>query len=299
MIGEKSDAADTARICIENGTGMDIVGIEVRTDDMDYQDSLISYSEPVKDGEKAVLYYNTTEAEQAAQANGNTPVYRVRFTFPDDSVVVHDFPFGSLDEVRVCVENTYGSGYLIYKDSTGQDVSTEEIEIHITRRQLGLEDYDEPLPTAAAVPSNASGGDNTADDQEVNTAEDNGGGTGEGGTDQTADTGTDTGNGGTGGTDTGNGGTDTGNDGTDTGNAGTDAGTGGTDTVDGGTDAGNTGTDTVDGGTDAGNTGTDAGTGGTDAGTDAGNGGTDAQADPGETEVVNNGEIVEDPEAVG
>ena len=288
VIGEKSEAADVYKIRLVNKTGMDIIGIEVKSDDMSgYPENLMPSSQSLKDGEKAVFYYNAADALKEAGDGGTKPVFRVRFTFPSDSVVIHNFPFGTADEVQIFVEDTYGSGYLVYTPEGGQEINTEREEVHITKVQLGIEDDYTPEQTA-----------DTADDTAPSYNTD--GDTGDDGTDAGTDNDADTADGGGAGEDNG-----TGND-ADTGN--------GTGTGDNG---GGTGTGDTGGGADAGDdNGGDAGTdhngdivdtaddgGGTaEAGDDAQDGGTDGDnggANPDETEVVGDTDIVDDPEAVG
>ncbi len=274
VIGEKSEAADVYKIRLVNKTGMDIIGIEVKSDDMSgYPENLLSSSQSLKDGEKAVFYYNAADALKEAGDGGTKPVFRVRFTFPSDSVVIHNFPFGTADEVQIFVEDTYGSGYLVYTPEGGQEINTEREEVHITKVQLGIEDDYTPEQTAdtadGAAPSYDTDGDTGDDGTDAGTdndAEDGGGAGEDNGTDNDADTGNDTGTGDNGG------GADTGDD----------------NGVDAGTDHNG---DIVDTGDDGGGTADDA----QDGGTDGDNGGVDLD----ETEVVGDTDLVDDPEAVG
>ncbi|MCI7030620.1 immunoglobulin-like domain-containing protein [Clostridium sp.] len=78
----------------------------------------------------------------------------------------------------------------------------------------------------------------------------------------------------------GNGGTDSGNNGSDSENGGNDSGNNGSDSGNGGTDSGNNGSDSGNGGTDSGNNGSDSGNGGNDSennGNNSVNGGSNSE----------------------
>ena len=78
----------------------------------------------------------------------------------------------------------------------------------------------------------------------------------------------------------GNGGTDSGNNGSDSENGGNDSGNNGSDSGNGGTDSGNNGSDSGNGGNDSGNNGSDSGNGGNDSennGNNSVNGGSNSE----------------------
>lgn len=236
-IGTVADGENVQVVNLTNSTGKAIKGFAVKYDAQeDFGDNMLADGDVFANGEERNVYYDTTEAIEAASADVSAesaetdPSYTVLLTFEDDSTAeVHNFPFEDSKDLTLLTDGTIY--YIEYtKDSTGESLSTQQDELTI---------YD---AAKAAEAAEAEAAQESYNSDSGNSGESESGGTTDSGTTDTGTTDsgiTDSGTTDTGTTDTGT--TDSGT--TDTGT--TDSGT----TDSGTTDTGTTNTGTTDTGT--------------------------------------------------
>ena len=222
ILGEESDAETTYKLLIENATGKDIIqlAVRVRSDGYDTAE-YFSESEPFAQNDRAMLYYDASYAIKEAKQYGDIPEYQLRFTTEGgDYYVIHNLPFGEIEEIRLMLGNGYA--YIVYtKMPENQEISTQKEEAAYAGVEEDSSDNGADGSTADA--SNETSGGSSGNNENAgytetdgntgndDTGDNSGGGTGDD-AGQTGDDNTgDDGNGDTG--DNGNGDAgDTGND---------------------------------------------------------------------------------------
>lgn len=160
VIGDKTDTS--SKLVIVNGTGADVTGLYIRPtseDDDDWGSELIGGLFTLKDGEKALYYYDKDEKD----ADGN-PVtsYDIRIVYADEDLTdcyFRELPLKTITQItlRMNGEGEDGIPYATYL-TTGsrKEVST----LSDVMERLGLE-YDDSSEDDSQDNDNSSNGSNS------------------------------------------------------------------------------------------------------------------------------------------
>jgi len=165
LIGDKASGSNVFVITIDNRTGRDIVGFSVRSgSEGQFPKNMLRSDDPFLKDEKRILYYVPVNSEGYAIGDSDaiaSEEFLIKIDFKDGShAVLHQFPFGDLDECVFRLENNFA--YVEYTSkSTDQKVSTRDAEEMIksnepeeeptTKKTDDDDDYSyEPVYTAPA-----------------------------------------------------------------------------------------------------------------------------------------------------
>ena len=169
VIGDKTDTA--SKLIIVNGTGSDVEGLYIRPttdDDDDWGSELINGLFTLKDGEKALYYYDKDEKD----VDGNTVTsYDIRIVYTDEDLTdcyFRKLPLKTITQItlRMDGEGEDGIPYATYLTGSSK---TEVSTLSDVKKRLGLdeEDSSEDISQDNSDNSDANNGsDNTQDPQQ-------------------------------------------------------------------------------------------------------------------------------------
>lgn len=140
-IGTEITTEEGFCVKLKNSTGLDIVGVSVRTfDEPEFPASMLAEEDNFVVGEERMLYVKSVEEETDAEnadpeAKLLTQGYDIQLTFADESVkVLHAFPFGDITEGEICLEDDVA--FVKYVSvSTKETVSTKEAELAVKQEE--------------------------------------------------------------------------------------------------------------------------------------------------------------------
>ncbi|MDO4308395.1 MAG: hypothetical protein Q4C77_16365 [Eubacteriales bacterium] len=167
VIGEKTAAASKA--VIVNNTGDEVAAIYVRPtidDDEEWGDELVQGRFVLKNGEKALYYFDPNEKD----AYGNTAsTYDIRIVYTDEDKYECYFrmlPLKTISQITLCMDGT-GEDAIPYARYLSGSSKTETSTLNEVKQRLGLtdseddenkddEDEEEVMPTATPEPAEPS-----------------------------------------------------------------------------------------------------------------------------------------------
>lgn len=136
LIGEKTSGSSVFVITIENKTGKDITGFTVKSDsEKEYPDNMLDKDDKFEKNEKRMLYYVPEKTEATTSEDSDaliSPEYTIKLEFSDKTTaVLHQFPFGDLDECTLKYEDK--TAFIEYTSKlSDKEVSTKEAELMIS-----------------------------------------------------------------------------------------------------------------------------------------------------------------------
>lgn len=142
-IGVELTGENVYQVKLTNNTGKDIVGFSVKDSSQEaFPENLLAEDDVFANGEERILYYDATDAIEAAKAAQSTdanapvldPAYDVSLTFLDGEeetvLVLHAFSFNDMESGSILLEDDVA--FVSYHSTvTDQDVSTKEAEMKI------------------------------------------------------------------------------------------------------------------------------------------------------------------------
>lgn len=142
-IGVEQTGEHVYKIKLKNETGKDIIGFSIKeTSQEEFPENLLEEDDVFAADEERILYYDATEAIEAAQsvepADENTPAldpaYDISLTFKEEEedtvLVLHYFPFDDMESGSIQLEDEVA--FVSYHSTvTDQDISTKEAELKI------------------------------------------------------------------------------------------------------------------------------------------------------------------------
>lgn len=165
VIGDKTDTA--SKLIIVNSTGSDVAGLYIRPttdDDDDWGSELINGLFTLKDGEKALYYYD----KNGKDADGNTVTsYDIRIVYADEDLTDCYFrmlPLKTITQVTLLMdgEGEDGIPYATYLTSSSK---TEISTLSDVRKRLGLDETDNSEDTSEDN-SDSSDSSNSSDNNQ-------------------------------------------------------------------------------------------------------------------------------------
>ena len=132
LIGKKAEGSSVFVLDLENKTGNDIISFQVKAEsEKDYPANMLDEKDPFLKNEKRKLYYVPTKVSDIVYEDSDkvsSLQYSIKLVFADKKeVVLHNFPFGSLDSAEIFLEKNIG--YIKYTSKlTNEKVDTKEAE---------------------------------------------------------------------------------------------------------------------------------------------------------------------------
>lgn len=136
LIGEKTTGSSVFVITVENKTGKAITGFSVKTDsEEEYPDNMLDKDDKFEKNEKRMLYYAPVKTEATTSEDNDaliSPEYTIKLEFSDKTTaVLHQFPFGDLDECTLKYEDK--TAFIVYTSKlSDKEVSTKDAELMIS-----------------------------------------------------------------------------------------------------------------------------------------------------------------------
>ena len=132
LIGDRAAGNSVYILTLDNKTGKDIKSVTIKADsEEEYPANMIDENDPYIKNERRLLYYVPNKVSDVTYGDSDmiaTVGYTVKMEFTDNkTAVLHNFPFGDIDEGEIKLEKDIA--YLEYTSKeSGQKVSTKESE---------------------------------------------------------------------------------------------------------------------------------------------------------------------------
>ena len=132
LIGDRAAGNSVYILTLDNKTGKDIKSVTIKADsEEEYPANMIDEKDPYIKNERRLLYYVPNKVSDVTYGDSDmiaTVGYTVKMEFTDNkTAVLHNFPFGDIDEGEIKLEKDIA--YLEYTSKeSGQKVSTKESE---------------------------------------------------------------------------------------------------------------------------------------------------------------------------
>ncbi len=132
LIGDRAAGNSVYILTLDNKTGKDIKSVTIKADsEEEYPANMIDEKDPYIKNERRLLYYVPNKVSDVTYGDSDmiaTVGYTIKMEFTDNkTAVLHNFPFGDIDEGEIKLEKDIA--YLEYTSKeSGQKVSTKESE---------------------------------------------------------------------------------------------------------------------------------------------------------------------------